>query len=239
MVAPPLKHLCYAALVDLFKYLPLSKANPQAVDVRQKLQLASWMSIWPLQLERYGALGLSHSLGHKIGARYSIPHGITSVSTFNSMNMRVSRAERELARSVSPSRRPSRCRPSSRRMRTRSGSRARSFTCASRPRARSTATSASSPPTSTGEQPCPSRSCRRSATNRNITVWWRDSGCARRSRNTTCRTQTCPRSRSLHSAERGTRHCRRSSLCSRGCIKPSIGQRQGAWICNWSCKAHS
>ncbi|EIW63198.1 iron-containing alcohol dehydrogenase [Trametes versicolor FP-101664 SS1] len=81
LVAPPLKHLCYAALVDLFKYLPLSKANPQAVDVRQKLQLASWMSIWPLQLERYGALGLSHSLGHKIGARYSIPHGITSCLT--------------------------------------------------------------------------------------------------------------------------------------------------------------
>lgn len=82
LVPPPLKYLCYAALVDLFKYLPLSKANPQAVDVRQKLQLASWMSIWPLQLERYSALGLSHALGHKIGARYSIPHGITSVSSF-------------------------------------------------------------------------------------------------------------------------------------------------------------
>lgn len=27
------------------------------------------------------ALGLSHALGHKLGATYSIPHGITSVST--------------------------------------------------------------------------------------------------------------------------------------------------------------
>ncbi|OJT15914.1 Alcohol dehydrogenase 2 [Trametes pubescens] len=81
LVPPPLKHLCYAAIADLFKYLPESKANSQAVDSRQKLQLASWMSIWPLQLERYSALGLSHALGHKIGARYSIPHGITSCLT--------------------------------------------------------------------------------------------------------------------------------------------------------------
>lgn len=36
-----IKMLCYAAIADLFKYLPLSKANPQAVDIRQKLQLAS------------------------------------------------------------------------------------------------------------------------------------------------------------------------------------------------------
>lgn len=27
------------------------------------------------------ALGLSHALGHKLGAAYSIPHGITSVRT--------------------------------------------------------------------------------------------------------------------------------------------------------------
>lgn len=27
----------------------------------------------------YSALGLSHALGHKLGARYGIPHGITSV----------------------------------------------------------------------------------------------------------------------------------------------------------------
>ncbi|PCH43472.1 alcohol dehydrogenase IV [Wolfiporia cocos MD-104 SS10] len=81
LVPPPLKYLCYAALADLFKYLPQSKANPKAVDIRQKLQLASWMSLWPLKLERYSALGLSHSLGHKLGATYSIPHGITSCLT--------------------------------------------------------------------------------------------------------------------------------------------------------------
>ncbi|KAH9858574.1 alcohol dehydrogenase IV [Lenzites betulinus] len=81
LVPPPVKHLAYAALADLVKYLPQSKANPQDVDVRQKLQIASWMSLWPLKFEKYSALGLSHALGHKLGARYSIPHGITSCLT--------------------------------------------------------------------------------------------------------------------------------------------------------------
>jgi len=76
-----MKVLCYAAIADLFTYLPQSKANPQAVDIRQKLQLASWMSLWPLKTERYSALGLSHALGHKLGAAYGIPHGITSCLT--------------------------------------------------------------------------------------------------------------------------------------------------------------
>ncbi|KAJ3490389.1 hypothetical protein NLI96_g1501 [Meripilus lineatus] len=80
-VPPPMKHLCYAALVDLFKYLPLSKADPKAIDVRQKLQVASWMSLWPIRFQQYSALGLSHALGHKLGATYSIPHGITSCLT--------------------------------------------------------------------------------------------------------------------------------------------------------------
>ncbi|KIM40170.1 hypothetical protein M413DRAFT_446331 [Hebeloma cylindrosporum] len=81
LVPHPMKVLCYASLADLFKYLPESKANPTALDVRQRLQLASWMSLWPMKLEKYSALGLSHALGHKLGARYGIPHGITSCLT--------------------------------------------------------------------------------------------------------------------------------------------------------------
>jgi alcohol dehydrogenase class IV len=76
-----MKYLGYAALADLFKYLPLSKANPSDLAARQKLQIASWMSLWPLKLEKYSALGLSHALGHKLGATYAIPHGITSCLT--------------------------------------------------------------------------------------------------------------------------------------------------------------
>lgn len=81
LVPPPLKHLAYAALADLFVNLPLSKANPEDVNVRQKLQIASWMSLWPQKFEKYSAVGLSHSLGHKLGATYGIPHGITSCLT--------------------------------------------------------------------------------------------------------------------------------------------------------------
>ena len=46
-VVPPLKHLCYGAIVDLFNYLPRSKADPNDIHTRQKLQVAAWMSIWP------------------------------------------------------------------------------------------------------------------------------------------------------------------------------------------------
>jgi len=81
LVAPPVKVLCYAAITDLFTYLPQSKANPQSIEIRQKLQLAAWMSLWPMKLETYSPLGLSHALGHKLGATYSVPHGITSCMT--------------------------------------------------------------------------------------------------------------------------------------------------------------
>ncbi|EDR08787.1 iron-containing alcohol dehydrogenase [Laccaria bicolor S238N-H82] len=83
LVSQPVKFLCYGAIRDLFKYLPDSKANPTDVGVRQKLQLASWMSLWPMKQEKYSALGLSHSLGHKLGAKYGIPHGITSCLTLS------------------------------------------------------------------------------------------------------------------------------------------------------------
>lgn len=76
----PLKHLCYAALADLFKYLPQSKADPHDVVARQKLQIASWMSLWPfMNYDIHPAIGLSHVLGHKLGVSYGIPHGMTSV----------------------------------------------------------------------------------------------------------------------------------------------------------------
>ena len=52
-VVPPMKHLGYGAIVDLFKYLPQSKADPNDVHARQKLQVASWMSLWPARLGQY------------------------------------------------------------------------------------------------------------------------------------------------------------------------------------------
>ncbi|KAI0745051.1 alcohol dehydrogenase IV [Earliella scabrosa] len=81
VVPTPLKYLCYAALADLFKYLRQSKADPTDIVARQKLQVASWMSLWPLKPERSCGFGLSHALGAKLGARYGIPHGVTSCIT--------------------------------------------------------------------------------------------------------------------------------------------------------------
>ncbi|PWY96964.1 Dehydroquinate synthase-like protein [Testicularia cyperi] len=68
-----------SSIRELFTLLPLSKQNPKDVEIRQRLQLACFNSLWPES--RLGALGLSHGLGHKLGATYSIPHGITSCIT--------------------------------------------------------------------------------------------------------------------------------------------------------------
>ncbi|KAJ6627357.1 alcohol dehydrogenase IV [Mycena sp. CBHHK59/15] len=81
LVVPPMKAMCYAALADLFTYLPACLADPTDVAARQKLLIAAWMSLWPMRREKYGALGLSHRLGHRLGATYGIPHGITSCLT--------------------------------------------------------------------------------------------------------------------------------------------------------------
>ena len=51
-VIPPMKHLGYGAIVDLFKYLPESKADPDDIHARQKLQVAAWMSLWPTRHEQ-------------------------------------------------------------------------------------------------------------------------------------------------------------------------------------------
>lgn len=76
---PLLKPSVQSSIRELFTLLPLSKKNPKDLDVRQRLQLACFNSLWPES--RVGNLGLSHGLGHKLGATYSISHGITSCIT--------------------------------------------------------------------------------------------------------------------------------------------------------------
>ena len=49
----PVKVLCYEAISLLFKYLPISKQNPGDIAARQKLQVAAWMSLWPITLSKY------------------------------------------------------------------------------------------------------------------------------------------------------------------------------------------
>ncbi|MGB3633828.1 MAG: iron-containing alcohol dehydrogenase [Rubrobacteraceae bacterium] len=62
----------------LFDYLPRSKEEPEDLDLRSELQIAAWLSYFaPLNTP----MGLSHSLGRRIGASYDVPHGVTSCIT--------------------------------------------------------------------------------------------------------------------------------------------------------------
>jgi maleylacetate reductase len=63
------------AIRRLFDSLPRAKAAPDDVDVRTENQLAAWFSF---TLPGASAAGLSHTMGKQIGARYGIPHGVTS-----------------------------------------------------------------------------------------------------------------------------------------------------------------
>ncbi len=67
--------LALEAIRKLFSYLPHVKAQPDDLDARTELQLASWMSFFG---EVNTPMGLSHNLGRRIGASYDVPHGITS-----------------------------------------------------------------------------------------------------------------------------------------------------------------
>jgi maleylacetate reductase len=59
----------------LFESLPRAHASPDNLDVRTQNQLAAWFSF---TLPGASASGLSHTMGKQIGARYRIPHGVTS-----------------------------------------------------------------------------------------------------------------------------------------------------------------
>jgi maleylacetate reductase len=63
------------AIRRLFDSLPRAKAAPADVGVRTENQLAAWFSF---TLPGASAAGLSHVMGKQIGARYGIPHGVTS-----------------------------------------------------------------------------------------------------------------------------------------------------------------
>ena len=72
----PTKRMSLEAIKDLFTYLPQSQSDPSNAEVRTRLFLACYSSLFPFLYT--GGVGLSHSIGHAIGATYSIPHGITS-----------------------------------------------------------------------------------------------------------------------------------------------------------------
>jgi alcohol dehydrogenase class IV len=77
--SPLLRSSHVGSMRELFHLLPATKKYPDDLGIRQRLQVVVLASLWPES--RKGALGLSHGLGHVLGATYSIPHGITSCIT--------------------------------------------------------------------------------------------------------------------------------------------------------------
>ncbi len=80
------------AIRGLFDTLPLAKANPDDVEFRTQNQLAAWFSF---TLPATSANGLCHVMGKQIGARHSIPHGVTSCLLMPHVMRYVARAKPE------------------------------------------------------------------------------------------------------------------------------------------------
>ena len=70
--------LAMEAIRRLQRNLPLSLAEPDNLEARGACQVAAWMSIFGMV---NCGVRLSHALGHQIGARWGVPHGVTSCIT--------------------------------------------------------------------------------------------------------------------------------------------------------------
>lgn len=68
--------LATSALPVLMSALAATKDDPSDLGARLDAQVASWMSIF--QVIPNVRFGLSHGLGHQVGGRFDIPHGVTS-----------------------------------------------------------------------------------------------------------------------------------------------------------------
>lgn len=70
--------LATEAIRTLRRSLPRTLAAPGDLDAREASQIAGWMSMAGVINVR---VHLSHTLGHQIGARWDVPHGLTSSIT--------------------------------------------------------------------------------------------------------------------------------------------------------------
>ncbi len=64
----------------LLEHLPasLSTTGAEQLEHRLQCQLGAWLSVFGVT---NAGLGLSHALGHQIGPRWDVPHGVTSCIT--------------------------------------------------------------------------------------------------------------------------------------------------------------
>lgn len=92
--------LCADGLRRLVKYLPISVNDSSDLHAAGQCQMGAWESIFGLTNVR---LGLSHSLGHQLGGRNEVPHGITSCVTLPAVlafNYEYTRAKQELVAEI-------------------------------------------------------------------------------------------------------------------------------------------
>ena len=73
--AAPTDAACLQAIRLLFANLPRSLAAPDDLEARMLCLEAAWLSMFGVENV---TLGLSHGIGHQIGARCDVPHGVTS-----------------------------------------------------------------------------------------------------------------------------------------------------------------
>jgi len=73
--SPPVDELSRSALVHLREALPAALAAPGDQGVRARGQLGSWLSYFGVAA---GTLGLSHAIGHQLGSRLGLGHGLAS-----------------------------------------------------------------------------------------------------------------------------------------------------------------
>jgi alcohol dehydrogenase class IV len=67
--------LCADALRRLATYLPISAKDPSDMYAAGQCLMGAWQSLFGLTNV---TMGLSHGVGHQLGARNAVPHGITS-----------------------------------------------------------------------------------------------------------------------------------------------------------------
>ncbi len=75
---PVTEAMAEAGLAALVAHLPTSVGGPMDLEGREHCQTGAWLAIFGIMNVR---LGLSHAIGHQVGARWGVPHGITSCLT--------------------------------------------------------------------------------------------------------------------------------------------------------------
>ena len=87
-----------AALEMLAQHL-VPSLDAAALDARVHCQTAAWMSVQGIA---YAGLGLSHALGHQIGPRWNVAHGVTSCITLPHAMRAIARKRPDLFERIAP-----------------------------------------------------------------------------------------------------------------------------------------